>query len=424
MHVALAMFATDYTIRPDELAKAAEERNFEALFFPEHTHIPTSRKTPTPRARGLPKDYWHTHDLFVGLAMAAAVTQKIKLGTGICLVIERDPIILAKEVASLDFLSGGRVLFGIEAGWAIEEMANHVTEYKSRWRLMRDRVQACKAIWTQEEASFHGEFVNFEPIWSYPKPVQKPHPPVLLGGHGEHALKRVVDYCDGWMPIGQLAADFGAEVAQLNRLAQEAGRDPASISKTIFFAPADRKKWDEYASHGVERVILPVPAAGRDQDSAHTRPLRQSVRLTVACLGLLAVSAQAEELPMEASWPAASRRYPGPGAGGPAGYGAIHAASDALHGSARNGGGRGLPGPGRIPQRIWPARPGDRTGGPGHGLSDRLAVQAYRLHGGGLAGEVRDGEMGRPGGQIHPGLCPVRPLGHRPRQPGRPLFPP
>jgi probable F420-dependent oxidoreductase len=265
MNYALTMFPTDYAIRPDELARAAEERGFESLFFPEHTHIPTSRRTPYPAGGELPKEYSHTHDPFVALAMAAAVTKRIKLATGICLAIERDPITLAKEVASLDFLSGGRVLLGIGGGWNAEEMENHGTVFKTRWKLLRERVEAMKAIWQNEAASYHGELVRFDPIWSFPKPVQKPHPPVLLGGHGEAALKRVVAYCDGWLPISLMAGDLKKAIADLHRLAKEKGRDPKSLSISVFWAQADRKAIDGYAEMGVERVIFPLPPDARDK---------------------------------------------------------------------------------------------------------------------------------------------------------------
>jgi probable F420-dependent oxidoreductase len=265
MKYALTMFPTDYAIRPDELARAAEDRGFESLFFPEHTHIPTSRRTPYPAGGELPKEYSHTHDPFVALAMAAAVTKKIKLATGICLAIERDPITLAKQVASLDFLSGGRVLFGIGGGWNAEEMENHGTVFKTRWKLLRERVEAMKAIWQNEAASYHGELVRFDPIWSFPKPVQKPHPPVLLGGHGEAALKRVAAYCDGWLPISLMAGDLKKAIADLHRLAKEKGREPKSLSISVFWAQADRKAIDAYAEMGVERVIFPLPPDARDK---------------------------------------------------------------------------------------------------------------------------------------------------------------
>src|SRR3989442_1091426 len=184
MHFGVVMFPTDYAMRVDDLARAVEARGFESLWFPEHTHIPVSRRSPWPGGPTLPKEYWHTHDLFVALATAAAVTTSLKVGSGICLLVERDPITTAKEVASLDFLSRGRVLFGIGGGWNAEEMEDHGTDFKQRWRVLRERVLAMKRIWTEDEASFEGDFVRFPPLWSWPKPVQKPHPPILLRGPG------------------------------------------------------------------------------------------------------------------------------------------------------------------------------------------------------------------------------------------------
>src|SRR5215207_7114428 len=194
------MFPTDYAVTPGEIARMAEERGFESLLFPEHTHIPAVRKTDYPGGGELPTEYAHTHDPFVALTAAAAATQRLRVGTGICLVIERDPIVTAKEVASLDQLSGGRFLFGVGAGWNREEMENHGTDPHRRFSLMRERVEAMKAIWTQNEASYHGEHVEFDRIWSWPKPVQKPHPPVLVGGNGPKVLDRVVAFGDEWMP--------------------------------------------------------------------------------------------------------------------------------------------------------------------------------------------------------------------------------
>ncbi|MET0151983.1 MAG: LLM class F420-dependent oxidoreductase [Candidatus Binatia bacterium] len=265
MKYALTIFPTDEAIRPDELARAAEDRGFESLFFPEHTHIPCSRKTPYPAGGELPREYTRTHDPFVALTMAAAVTKKIKLATGICLVIERDPITTAKEVASLDYLSGGRAMLGIGAGWNVEEMGNHGTSFKNRWQLLRERVEAMKAIWQQERAEYHGKLVDFDPIWSFPKPVQRPHPPVLLGGHGPKALERVVRYCDGWMPISLRAGDLKKQIGELRETAKRAGREPKSISISVFWAPADRAQIDAYEEMGVERSILALPPAPRDK---------------------------------------------------------------------------------------------------------------------------------------------------------------
>jgi probable F420-dependent oxidoreductase len=226
MHIGAFIFPTEYSIRIDELARALEERNMESLFVTEHTHIPASRRTPWPGGGPLPREYAHTLDPFVGLAAAAAVTSRLRVGTGICLIIQHDPIVTAKEVATLDLLSNGRFLFGVGAGWNVEEIENHGTAFPTRFRVMRERVLAMKEIWTKEAAAFHGEFVRFDPMWSYPKPVQKPHPPVLLGGEGPHTLRRVVEFCDGWFPRARAGVD--AILAQLADLrAQGATRRPS-----------------------------------------------------------------------------------------------------------------------------------------------------------------------------------------------------
>ena len=265
MQLGVFMFATDYAIRIDELARATEDRGFESLFVPEHTHIPTSRKTPWPGGAPLPEEYWHTHDPFVSLMAAAAVTKRLKVGTGICLVIERDTIVLAKEVASLDALSNGRFLFGIGAGWNREEMENHGTEYKTRFSKLREQVLAMKEIWTKDEAEFHGKYVNFDPLWSWPKPAQKPHPPVLLGGATPATRERVVDYCDGWLPIGMDQATVLEGIASIRRLAEKKGRAPSTLSISVFGARPDRATLDAYEGAGVERVLLRLPSADRDQ---------------------------------------------------------------------------------------------------------------------------------------------------------------
>ena len=193
-------FPTDYGIDVRELAQALEERGFDSLFVCEHTHIPVSRRSPYPSGGELPKRYSHTHDPFVALAFAAGATRTLKLGTGIALIPQRDPIVTAKSVASLDRLSGGRFIFAIGGGWNVEEMQNHGARYETRFKLLRERVLAMKELWTKEQAEFHGQFVNFDPVWLYPKPRQTPHPPVLLGGETDHTLARVVEFCDGWFP--------------------------------------------------------------------------------------------------------------------------------------------------------------------------------------------------------------------------------
>jgi probable F420-dependent oxidoreductase len=264
MKFGVTMFPTDYSIGPAELARAVEERGLESLFLPEHTHIPTSRRTPRPGGGELPQAYSHTLDPFVALCAAAAATEGLLIGTGICLVIERDPITLAKEVASLDFISGGRFLFGIGGGWNQEEMENHGTNPAQRWKLLRERVLAMKAIWTQDEAEFHGRFVNFDPIWSWPKPVQKPHPPILVGGDGPHTLQRVVEYGDGWMPIpGRGPKPLPERIAELNRLEAEAGRGRIPVS--VFGASPRPDVVQHYAELAVERCIFWLPSASREE---------------------------------------------------------------------------------------------------------------------------------------------------------------
>jgi probable F420-dependent oxidoreductase len=264
MDFGVTMFSTDYAIRVDDLARESEARGFESIWFPEHTHIPVSRRSPWPGGPDLPKEYSHTLDLFVAMATAAAVTKTINVGSGICLLVERDPITTAKEVASIDHLSGGRVIFGIGGGWNAEEMEHHGTPFKERWKVLRERVAAMKKIWTEDEASFDGTYVKFEPIWSWPKPVQKPHPPILLGGHGPLALKRVVDYCDGWTPIGVRTGDLAGDIAELHRLAREKGRDPHTISISLYGAPGDPDALRQLRDMGVGRAIFSLPPKGRD----------------------------------------------------------------------------------------------------------------------------------------------------------------
>ncbi len=264
MDFGVVMFPTDYAIRPDQLARALEERGFESVWFPEHTHIPASRRSPWPGGANLPKEYWSAYDPFVALTAAAMATSRLRLGTGICLVVERDPIITAKEVATLDRLSGGRFLFGIGGGWNAEEMENHGTDFKKRWRVLRERVLAMKEIWTKEEAEFHGEFVRFDKIWSHPKPVQKPHPPIIMGGDGPTTFDRVIEFADGWMPIARPKQNPAEKIPALRQRAEKAGRDPKSVAVTIFFAKPDRATVDALRAAGVDRAIFGVPSESRD----------------------------------------------------------------------------------------------------------------------------------------------------------------
>jgi probable F420-dependent oxidoreductase len=260
MHLGVFSYNVEYGARPDELARAAEERGFESFWVGEHTHIPASRRTPYPGGEPLPKPYYHMADPFVSLMAAAAATRTIKLGTGICLVVEHDPIVLAKSVATLDWLSNGRVLFGIGGGWNREEMEHHGTPFDRRWRVLRERVLAMKALWTQEEASFHGEFVNFDRAISFPKPVQRPHPPILFGGATAQGRARVVEYCDGWIPIDVLLDDLPAAIADLRRRAEAAGRGRDSLSVSVFaFQPPKPDALARLRDLGVGRVTLVAP---------------------------------------------------------------------------------------------------------------------------------------------------------------------
>tara|TARA_B110000014_G_scaffold218889_1_gene174151 strand:- start:4481 stop:5317 length:837 start_codon:yes stop_codon:yes gene_type:complete len=262
MKFGVSIFMTDYALYPDVLAKEAEARGFESLWFPEHTHIPASRKSPYPGGGELPPQYYHSLDPFVALTAAATVTEKIKLGTGIALVIERDPITLAKEVASIDYVSNGRFLFGIGGGWNREEMENHGTDPTRRWKLLRERIEAMVEIWTKDEAEYHGEFVDFDPIWSWPKPVQKPYPPIMLGNAGPGAISRAVRFADEWMPIGA-RLDLADRINELNSKAEEAGRGPIPV--TNWGTAPNREAIDELADIGVGRAIFGLPSAKEDE---------------------------------------------------------------------------------------------------------------------------------------------------------------
>ncbi|MGI8460053.1 MAG: LLM class F420-dependent oxidoreductase [Solirubrobacterales bacterium] len=264
MDLGLTIFPTDYSVGPVDLARMAEERGFESLFFPEHTHIPVSRRTPYPAGGELPREYSHIHDPFVALAAAAAVTERIRLGTGISLIVERDPITTAKEVASLDVISEGRMIFGIGAGWNEEEMENHGTDPRRRFGLMRERVEAMKRIWSEDEAEYHGEHVDFDPIWSWPKPLQSPHPPILVGGNSDGALRRVIAFGDGWLPNPETTlSKLPGRIVDLQELAEEAGR--GRIPVTFFALKPDPEALSRYAEAGVDRGIFYLPPGGREE---------------------------------------------------------------------------------------------------------------------------------------------------------------
>jgi probable F420-dependent oxidoreductase len=264
MRFGVTMFPASYALDVVTLARAAEERAFESLFLPEHTHIPVTRTTPWSGGGEPPREYSHSLDPFVALAAAAATTTRIRLGTGICLVTQRDPIVLAKEVASLDHLSRGRFLFGVGAGWLREEIANHGTDPRTRWKLFGERMRAMEAIWSSDEPAFHGQFVNFDPIWSWPKPVQQPRPPVLLGGDVPAAMQRVIEFADEWMPHPNRGEQTLAErVAAFHALSEAAGRGRLPV--TVYGTPSDPRAVDEYRDAGVTRCVFRLPAAGADE---------------------------------------------------------------------------------------------------------------------------------------------------------------
>ena len=267
MHIGVFSYNTEYTMAADELALACEERGYESLWLPEHTHIPASRESPFPGGGALPKEYVHMSDPFIGLAAAATVTQTLKLGTGISLVTEHDPIVQAKQIASLDRLSHGRFLFGIGAGWNKEEMRNHGTPPNRRWTVLTERVEAMQALWTQDEASYHGEFVHFDRVWSYPKPLTRPYPPILLGSlSSKIALKRVVDLCDGWIPVAAAVEDLPGSIAKMHEYAQAIGRDPQSIPITCFCTNAPKAHiLERFQRYGAVRTVVRIPTEDRER---------------------------------------------------------------------------------------------------------------------------------------------------------------
>jgi len=258
----IIIFPTDETIQPVELAQAVEQRGLDALFLPEHTHMPVGATSPFMPDGVVPEFYKRTHDPFVALAACAAVTEHITLATGICLVTQRDPITLAKEVASLDLISNGRVLLGVGAGWSAREMENHGTPFESRWAVLRERIMAMRTIWTEDEPEFHGETVNFDPMWSYPKPVQRGGPPIWIGANSKWVPDRVADYADGWMPIAGRAG--GGDIASLKAACDKRGRDFSEITLGLFMAPRDEAEINQRVSEGYTDFIFGVAAEDRD----------------------------------------------------------------------------------------------------------------------------------------------------------------
>ncbi len=272
MKFGIAVFPTDYAISMDELAPNAEQAGFESLWVAEHSHIPTSRESPWPGGSELPKHYWHTLDPFIALTIAARASKTIRVATGICLLVQRDPIHTAKEAASVDLVSGGRFIFGVGGGWNKEEMRDHGTDPSQRWKLLRERVEAIKTIWTHDPAEYQGEMVDFGPMWSFPKPIQQPHPPVVLGGSGPKILERVVRYADGWMPN---RGDVIERIPELQRLAADAGRAPIPVT---YYPTEGREEIERLAEAGVDRLIYYVPPDGRDVALRRLEQLAEMVR--------------------------------------------------------------------------------------------------------------------------------------------------
>jgi probable F420-dependent oxidoreductase len=266
MHIGAAMFFTDYSMSPGELGKALEERGFESVWAPEHSHIPLTRKSPFPGGGELPKKYYDAMDPFVALMAAAAVTTKLKVGTGVCLVNQRDPIQTAKLVSTIDQLSAGRFLFGVGNGWNRDEMENHGTAFESRHKLVRERIEAMKEIWTKSKAEYHSEFVNFDPMMAWPKPAQKPHPPILVGGAFPYGARRALAYGNGWVPhrTRKQYADVQALLPKFREMAAEAGRDLASVPITLWGAKEDLDLLKRDRDNGIARVVVALDSAKAD----------------------------------------------------------------------------------------------------------------------------------------------------------------
>jgi probable F420-dependent oxidoreductase len=265
MHIGLALFATDRCMDPAQLAREAEARGFHSLYLPEHTHIPVSRRTPPPTGdETLPEEYARTLDPFVALAAASSLTERIRLGTGIALVAQHDPITLAKTVATLDHVSGGRVVLGIGYGWNREEMQSHGIDPARRRARVRETVLAMQELWSKETAEFEGEFVRFERSWQWPKPIQQPRPRVLIGGApGPGLFAHIAEFADGWIPIG--GAGLKEALPELRRVVEAAGRDPGALHVVPMGVLPDDAKLDYYRSLGVTEAVLRLPSASRDE---------------------------------------------------------------------------------------------------------------------------------------------------------------
>ncbi len=267
MDFGASMFFTDYSMRPGELGQALEARGFESVWAPEHSHIPSSRLSQPASGGELGKQYYDVMDPFVTLTAAAMATKTLKIATGVCLVIQRDTIQTAKLVASLDQVSGGRFLFGVGGGWNREEMADHGAEFKTRFKKMREQVEAMRAIWTQSEPEYHGDIVDFPKMRTWPKPVQKPCPPVIVGGAFPHSARRAIRYGDGWVPNASRPgyADVTEFLPQFRQMAGDVGRDPASLPISIFGAPENLDRLKRYREQGIARIVVTLPSAKADE---------------------------------------------------------------------------------------------------------------------------------------------------------------
>lgn len=257
----ISMFPTDFAIQPARLAREVEDRGFDSLFFPEHTHIPVSRKTPFPGGGDLPQDYWRSHDPLVALAACAASTERIRLGTAVCLLIERDPITTAKAIASLDVISNGRAVIGVGAGWNREEMENHGADYTHRWAILREKVLAMRTIWSEDEPEFHGEHVDFDPIWSWPKPVQDGGPRIWIGANSKWVFDRIADYAHGWMPIVGIGS---GNMDRLKDALEKRNRKVEDIDLVLFGAFPDSEQIKGRIEQGFDEIVLAVPAGPAD----------------------------------------------------------------------------------------------------------------------------------------------------------------
>ena len=262
----LTVFCTDQSIDPATAARLAEDAGFSLLLFPDHTHVPADRSTPYPGGGELPQHYKRTLDPFVAATVAAVSTDHLRVGVGVCLVPAREPIGLAKEVASVDLVSGGRFVLGVGAGWNAEEIEHHGVRPRERWAVMREHVLAMKELWSSDLAEFHGDHVDFGPSWSWPKPVQRPHPPILVGGHGDGVLERVIDYGDEWLAMPAPGrAPLADRIVRLQELADRSGRTRPSVSVQAYGSPPPPAVIEQYLASGVDRIDIAVPHGGPDQ---------------------------------------------------------------------------------------------------------------------------------------------------------------